>query len=339
MDLTAAVDTLTDAQRNGTATGFDVHVARLRSLLGGELEQVEAEMPRVLDGSVSPLPETGQHLLAAGGKRVRPIMTLLAAAAVGRSGADARKLACAGELVHLSTLLHDDVIDDADRRRGQPTPRVVWSNTVSVLGGDYALTRALDLVASVPSPHPLREAVATLRLLVEGEILQLRHRGGAAIDRDVYYAIIDRKTASLFEWCCRAGAHLGDRPEVAHALGVYGHEVGRCFQVVDDVLDFVAATDVGKDAFADLREGKFTLPVLVAIEREPTLRDELAHLNEDAAAKVLSRALDQTGALAEARQIALKHARAASSALVGVPDGPQRAAFAQIADALAGRVA
>jgi octaprenyl-diphosphate synthase len=340
-----SLSALKAAARHGHSDrAFEAHVEALRSFLGGELERVEDELPQALAGSIEPLVATGVHLLQAGGKRIRPILTLLAAGSVGVWGPDVRRLACAGELVHLATLLHDDVIDDADTRRNRPTPRVVWSNTASVLGGDYALTRALDLVGRVPSTEPLMEAVQTLRELVEGEILQLKHRGQVTMTRPEYEDIIHRKTASLFRWCCRAGVWLGDSSHV-QAFGRFGTSLGLCFQVVDDVLDFTATSaQTGKDRFADLREGKLTLPLLIALQEEPEFREELAALlkrSDDlqaSTAGVLLPLLARTQALEQAREVALSHATAALFALDSVPDGAHAEALRAIAQALAGRM-
>lgn len=324
---------------------FEAHVDALRAFLGGDLDWIENELPQTLAGSVEPLVATGVHLLEAGGKRVRPILTLLCAGAVGVTGPDVRRLACAGELVHLATLLHDDVIDDADVRRNRPTPRVVWSNTASVLGGDYALTRALDLVADVGSTRPLMEAVQTLRELVEGEILQLQHRGQLTLTLDAYQDVIYRKTASLFRWCCRAGSWLGNAEHV-EALGAFGESLGLCFQVVDDVLDVTAGqADTGKAQFTDLRDGKLTLPLLLALEQEPDARHLLAAAVEDSqsdpdrVASIVLPLLERTDAVGKARRQALAYADQALQALATLPEAnPHVVALRGIAQALAGRM-
>lgn len=343
MNEERAVETLRTAADRGVSTEFEAHVALLRELLGDELDHTETELPDHLQRSVYPLVETGRHLLEAGGKRIRPILTLLCAHAVGRAGPEARRLAAAGELVHLATLLHDDVIDDAELRRGRPTPRVVWSNTASVLGGDYALTRALDIVGSVPVDGPLREAIATLRELVEGEILQLGHRASLATTVQDYYALADRKTASLFRWCCRAGAHLGEDPTIVDAVGAYGGELGLCFQVVDDILDYSASAETsGKEPLADLAEGKPTLPLLLAMEADEGLR---ARIEEHFAAGTMPNSadviasLEASEALTKARILARGHAERAIEALAPMPDSPYRHALVHIATSLAARIA
>lgn len=347
MKSEAAIDTLAQAAAAGDHTGFEAHMELLRTLLGQDLLQTEAALPDHLGVSVYPLVETGRHLLDAGGKRIRPILTLLAAACYDRQGEHARALAAAGEMVHLATLLHDDVIDDADVRRGRSTARVVWSNTASVLGGDYALTRALELVGSTPVREPLQEAIETLRLLVEGEILQLQHRGRAQLTRQDYFEVVDRKTASLFAWCCRAGAHLARDPVGVAAMGAYGSALGICFQIVDDVLDWTGdQVTLGKEPLADLRDGKLTLPMLLATERDEALAAKIRAALGDAAKGTLSEddaaavelAVRGSGALEEARALGFSYAKQASDALAVVPPSPWRDALQRIAEGLGERM-
>lgn len=346
MNVHQVFDTLESTGRKGGDAHFAAHLQRLREVVGDDLVTLENELPTYLQESVYPLAETGRHLVEAGGKRVRPVLTLLSAHATGGQGAQARSLAAAGELVHLATLLHDDVIDDAPRRRNAPTPRVVWSNTASVLGGDYALTRALDIVAHVDSPFPLREATATLRALVEGELLQAALRGRAQVSEAEYFAVAERKTASLFSWCCRAGAHMAGTPSEVEALGRFGHALGICFQIVDDVLDFAAEGDAfGKELLTDLQEGKATLPVIHAIELRPELQATLQALSiskgttparEDLLA--LSQAIRECGALDRARAQAHQLARSAEAELEHLRPSPSRDALRTIASSLALRV-
>jgi octaprenyl-diphosphate synthase len=347
-----ALSTLRTSASHSEPRAFDAHIEALRSFLGGQLEAVESELPEVLGGSLHELVDSSRHLLTAGGKRIRPILTLLCAGTVGLSGANVRKLACAGELVHLASLLHDDVIDNADVRRGVATPRVVWTNTTSVLSGDYALTRALDLVGGLPSPGPLMEAVTTLRLLVEGEIIQLRHRGQGTMTREDYQAVIERKTASLFSWCCRSGALLSATPDFAEPLGRFGNRLGNCFQIVDDVLDFSAdQASTGKEPFTDLCDGKLTLPVLIALDQHPEFRAPLVAMlraNTDEAGRGSAsaraflpdfvRTLERSGALDQARALAVQAAEQAIDALHEVPASAHRDALETIARALATRM-
>jgi octaprenyl-diphosphate synthase len=347
-----ALQTLRHSADLGQAPSLDAHVEALREFLGGELERVESELPEALGESIAPLVETGVHLIRAGGKRIRPILTLLSAGCVGVTGPEVRRLACAGELVHLASLLHDDVVDNADLRRGVDTPRIIWSNAASVLGGDYALTRALEMVGSLPQREPLMEAVTTLRALVEGEVIQLQHRGTGTLTISDYQAIVDRKTASLFRWCCRAGVWLSAASHHAGPLGDFGFSLGACFQIVDDVLDVTAATEEsGKEPFTDLFDGKLTLPVLLALESLPHYRaplvtvfaalranDSTAH--EQAAAFIQSFVpeLHRCGALNRARSMAVSAAHNAIDSLHEVPRSAHRDALETIAASLAQRM-
>lgn len=347
-----ALQTLRHSADLGQAPSLDAHVEALREFLGGQLESVESELPQALGQSIAPLVETGVHLIRAGGKRIRPILTLLSAGCVGVSGPEVRRLACAGELVHLASLLHDDVVDNADLRRGVDTPRIIWSNTASVLGGDYALTRALEMVGSLAQREPLMEAVTTLRELVEGEVIQLQHRGTGTLTMADYQAIIDRKTASLFRWCCRAGVWLSNDTQYAAPLGEFGFSLGACFQIVDDVLDVTAAMeDSGKEPFTDLFDGKLTLPVLLALEALPQFRaplitvftalranDPTAHEQAAAFIQAFVPNLHTCGALQRARAMAVASAQTAIDALYAVPPSEHRDALETIAASLAQRM-
>ena len=321
------------------------HLAHLRALLVEDLVGFEDALLASVDGSLAPLPDTSQHLIAAGGKRIRPLLVLLCGRAAGNLDADKlRPLALAGELVHVATLLHDDVLDDADERRHRPTPRLRWGNTASVLGGDYALTRALDCVDSVGHPAPMREAIATLRSLVEGEVLQAHLRGRLDVTHDDYMQVIERKTASLFRWCARAGAHCGPHPSMATALGHFGGALGLAFQMIDDVIDYESPEGTsGKLPLADLREGKMTLPLLLGLERDATLRPWLEQAQgklptDGAARRELIRRLQEVDAVGSARALARAQAEAAAAALSPLAASPYRAALEGIAYGLAERV-
>lgn len=348
MKLDLVMDTLRSTGPEGAdSLRLQEHLQALHALLGEDLIRVESALPEALEGTVSPLAETGRHLIAAGGKRIRPVLVLLSAQAVGvQESSIAIDLATAGELVHLATLLHDDVIDDAPTRRNVPTPRRIWNNTASVLGGDYALTRALDLVGTAPTSAPLREAIATLRALVEGEILQAHIRQTLSLRREDYNDVIERKTASLFRWCCRAGAHLGEVPESTEALGTYGGHLGIAFQMVDDVLDYDASQEtLGKELLGDLREGKPTLPLLIALERDPEIVIPLRALttsdageDDDRLLVQLRARIESTGAIHAARSEARQQAELAMDALHPLERVPATLALEEIARALVHRL-
>jgi octaprenyl-diphosphate synthase len=337
-DLTDTARSLERAAARGPAPAeTQARLSAWRSLTGDVMARLEAELPRVTEGGPGMAALAARHLLAAGGKRVRPLLVLLAARAAARPAGERaaleqeQALAQAAELVHAATLLHDDVLDDGLYRRGQPAARVLWGNAASVLGGDFLLVRALELTAAARVPGTLDELLAAIGRMIDGEALQLQHRGRADLTPERYHEVVDGKTASLFAWCGRAGARLaGAGPEVVNALGEYGLQLGRAFQIVDDVLDVEGDPQaLGKGVLCDLREGKLTLPVLFALEGAPALRARLqAAVSEEhppeGLVEALAQALRGGAAAARAREVASARTAAAEQALavLDAEEGP-----------------
>ena len=297
--------------------------------------------PRELSGAAA-------DLVRAGGKRVRPLLVLLAA----RAAAPARRargrvaLALVAELVHSATLLHDDVIDDGLTRRGMPAPRVTYGNAVSVIAGDWLLAASLDLVLRSGAEGAMEAMVRTLRQLVEGEARQIALRGSTTFSSDDALQVAHLKTGSLFAFCGEAGALAAGAPkEVRTALRDFGLRAGSAFQIADDLLDFEAdAGTLGKAVLADVAEGKPSLPLAIALKRLPPLREEMAMLLKglpDEEMRVRTRAfaarLSRTGALGAARRIAEKERDAALAALERVPESPTRELLAHVARVLLSR--
>ena len=309
------------------------------------LLELEMQLTRATDDAEEKLKAAARHLVSAGGKRIRPMVTLLACGACGGEMRDAVPYAVAAELTHSATLLHDDVIDDGPIRRGQPASRVLWGNAVSVLSGDWLLTRALEIVSAEPARSAaLPTLLATMRRLVEGEVLQLSLRGGfSATERD-YLDVVIGKTASLFGWAAAAGAWAaGKVGEIPAALVTFGEGVGVAFQLVDDALDYAADPKLlGKRLGTDLLEGKATLPLIRACEAQPALRDRLqgvvdgTHEVETVAAEVIE-VVKRVGGVDAARALAREHTRSALAALDEVPDGAHRAALREAALSLTER--
>ena len=312
----------------------------LRAMFGGDLAYVEQELARAASDGLSPATDSARHLLAAGGKRVRPLCVLLSAACFGQAPR-ARDLAVVAELVHLATLLHDDVIDDSDLRRGAITSRRVWGNAVSVLAGDLLLTHALERTAEAAPGRTMSELVATLRTLVDGEIVQLRGRVDASFGESVYFTIVEGKTASLFSWAARAGARAGGAGEAeVEALGAFGRSLGVAFQLVDDALDYRGdPACTGKRLLGDLREGKATLPLLVALRGRPDLEAAVGRAREgdDGAARELLDAVLASGGIEEARAKAAAHADRAQTALASLPPSRARDLLSALATELTSR--
>jgi octaprenyl-diphosphate synthase len=237
-------------------------IAQVHALLGDDMAVVDRELTRLTRDGLSPATDSAAHLLEAGGKRVRPLTVLLSAACFGPVPAAARDLAVVAEMIHLATLLHDDVVDDGHERRGRTTPRRIWGNAVSVLAGDLLLTHALERTAAAAPGGVLADLFATLRRLVDGEVVQLRGRARLDVREEVYFRIVHDKTASLFAWAARAGAAAAGAPaEAVSALGEFGARVGVAFQLVDDVLDYDGdPRATGKALLGDLLEASSRCP-------------------------------------------------------------------------------
>ena len=292
-----------------------------------------------------------EALVRSGGKRVRPLLTLLAAraAAPGQRARGRVALAIVAELVHSATLLHDDVIDDGLTRRGMPAPRVAYGNGVSVLAGDWLLAASLDLALRSRAPGAMEALVRTLRTLVEGEARQLALRGRTDFTQEDALTIGAKKTGSLFGWCGEAGALAARaRPAVVEALREFGQRAGCAFQIADDLLDFEAdAATLGKAVLADVAEGKPSVPLAIALKRLPVLREEMGKLLaarlsqaeelQQARVRAFAVKLNRTGALGAARRIAERERDAALEALGPVPESSTRDLLAQVAQLLLSR--
>jgi octaprenyl-diphosphate synthase len=312
------------ASRDASSAAAGQHLDAITRLLSDSLPLLERVIMSAADGP-GPLDEASAHLLEAGGKRVRPTAALLMAAACGGDPRKAVPLAAAAELVHTATLLHDDVIDEGEERRNRPASRVLWGNLVSVLSGDLLLIRALTLVESAGVPGGMHDLLATLERLIGGEVAQLHARERDDLGRDGYLHIVSGKTASLFGFACRSGARVARRDDLIEAAGTFGEHVGIAFQVIDDVLDLDGdAREVGKRLGADLAEGKTTLPLAIALDRDRS--GELAALlprarrgDVEAARAVSGHPLVQ-GGCDEARAFAAERSKSALAALDCLPN-------------------
>lgn len=317
-------------------------IAQAGALMGGALDQVNERVSNLTAQSPDEAQDAMSHLLQAGGKRLRPLLTLLAARAVGGDEARAIPCAVAAELVHNATLLHDDVIDDGDVRRGQPTARLVYGNTLSVLAGDLLMVTALKEAERSGPAGASAELLQAVTDMLEGEVLQLRHRNTFTMDRATYERIITLKTAALFSWCTRAGVRAGGgTDEEVTALGRFGHHVGVAFQLRDDMLDLVGDPQrTGKPLGVDLAEGKLTLPVLLALERRPDLLEDVRTIASRGGARStglvarVTHVLRETGSLARCHQELQDQQRRAGEALRVVRPGPVVDLFGAVADAL-----
>lgn len=240
----------------------------LKTLVRADMEQVTAVMFEALGSSVPLIPQLGAHLLKAGGKRIRPMLTLATSYLCNAPKEASINLAACVEFIHGATLLHDDVVDESVLRRGEPTANAIWGNQASVLVGDFLFARAFQLMVKEGSLPVLALLSDTAAKLSEGEILQLSLMGDLEITHDRCLEVMTSKTAPLFEAATGVGALLVDSTaDISHALKTYGRALGICFQVVDDVLDYVGQTNAfGKAIGGDFQEGKVTLPVVIAYQ-------------------------------------------------------------------------
>lgn len=275
---------------------------RLTALVAEDMAAVNHLIIQRMESQVALIPHLAGHIIAAGGKRLRPILTLASARLCGYQGTRQRKLAACVEFIHTATLLHDDVVDASDLRRGGPSANALFGNQASVLVGDFLFSRAFQLMVEDGSIDVLRILSTASAVIAEGEVLQLSTTNDSATSEQAYLEVVRAKTAELFAAACRIGAVVAGRPAAEEeALRTFGLNLGIAFQIVDDVLDYSAEQErLGKTVGDDFREGKLTLPVILAIHRGSEAERAFWH-----------RALDEhdqrDGDLAHAQDILRRH--------------------------------
>jgi octaprenyl-diphosphate synthase len=244
-------------------------VDRLTGLLAADMERVNATILSRTGSDVTMIPEVANHLIASGGKRLRPMLTLGMSRLVGYGGDGHVKLAAAVEFMHTATLLHDDVVDESEMRRGKLAARLLWGNEASVLVGDFLLGQAFKMMVEVGSLRALEILSSAAAVIAEGEVMQLTAAKNTATTEDEYLSVIRAKTAELFAAACEVGPALGGRSkDEQSACRSFGMNLGIAFQLVDDALDYGGkAAKLGKNVGDDFREGKITLPVVLSFRR------------------------------------------------------------------------
>ncbi|HEY8564081.1 MAG TPA: polyprenyl synthetase family protein [Beijerinckiaceae bacterium] len=249
--------------------GHRAGIEPLVALVAGDMERVNDMILSRTGSQVTMIPEVANHLIASGGKRLRPMLTLATAQLTSYAGDGHIKLAAAVEFMHTATLLHDDVVDESDMRRGQVAARVRWGNEASVLVGDFLLGQAFKMMVEVGSLRALEILSAAAAIIAEGEVMQLALAKNTETTEDEYLTVIRGKTAELFAAACEVGPVIAARPKAeAAACRSYGMNLGIAFQLVDDALDYGGATaKLGKNLGDDFREGKITLPVVLSFRR------------------------------------------------------------------------
>ena len=301
---------------------------RIFNLIAAELIEVEAEFERQAQSNIQVIAYLGEYLRVSGGKRVRPALTILSNYAVGGDAArhGSIRMATVMEFLHTATLVHDDIIDNAETRRNRPSINSRFGNQTAVLMGDWLYMSAFETSLAERSLPILDILTAATRKMTEGELLQLTTLGKTEVTEEEYLDILQRKTAYLFSACCEIGAIMGEADAVQQAaLRDYGMNLGTAFQLVDDLLDFTASDEVlGKPAGVDLLEGKLTLPLIYFLESHPSAREMIQTVMTDGyyqgitREQLLSR-VESTGALDRARERADYFADAARDALARLP--------------------
>lgn len=318
---------------------FAAAVASLQQLVGEDLGRVNAAILGSMRSPVAMIPELGGHLIRAGGKRLRPMLTLAAARLCGYDGEEHVKLAAAVELIHGATLLHDDVVDGSALRRGAKTANIIWGNKESVLVGDFIFSRAFELMVAARNLKVLQILSSASGVIAEGEVLQLATQKNLDATFEMYLAVVESKTAALFAAAAQAGAVIAECSiEAEEALKGFGRNLGIAYQLVDDALDYAGyEAALGKRVGDDFREGKMTLPVVYAFARaggeersfwRRTIGEgRLVPGDFDTACAMIER----SGALAETLHCARRYAARALDYLDGAPTNAYSSALADIA--------
>ena len=244
-------------------------LGKLATLTADDLRDVNDLIVRAMDSPVALIPQLAGHIVAAGGKRLRPMLTLASARMCGYEGNRHKGLSACVEFIHTATLLHDDVVDESELRRGLASANAVWGNQASVLVGDFLFSRAFELMVADGSLTILEVLSHASKVIAEGEVMQLTTSNDTSTGETAYLEVIRSKTAQLFSAACRIGAVIADRPKVEEdALETFGMNLGIAYQLIDDVLDFSAKqAKLGKTVGDDFREGKITLPIILAFRR------------------------------------------------------------------------
>lgn len=333
VDLAVSVDA--DVARQG-----ETAYAALRTMCAGDLERVNAVILEEMQSEVGLIPQLAGHLISAGGKRLRPLLTLASAHLGGYRGDLHIGLAAAVEFIHTATLLHDDVVDQSDLRRGQGTANAVWGNKPSVLVGDFLFSRAFQLMVHSRSLRVLEILSNASAVIAEGEVAQLITANDIDTDMDDYLAVVTAKTAALFAAACQVGGVVAKASPLREtALETYGNNLGIAFQLMDDYLDYAAReADLGKSLGDDFRDGKITMPVILGYHRGDATEQEFWR-------RTLERQEVADGDLSHAQQLLAKHgalddtvtaargyADAAREALNVFPDSQARQILGDIAD-------
>lgn len=310
----------------------------IRSLITSDMESVNSLIKKALCSEVELIGQLGHYIINSGGKRLRPVLALLSAKASGYQGEQHIHVAAIVEFIHTATLLHDDVVDASELRRGQETANAIWGNEASVLVGDFVYSRAFEMMVEINNMRVMEVLAHATNTIAEGEVMQLLNCHNADITSESYLNVIHSKTAKLFEAGCQLGAILAGTTESQEkAMASYGMHLGTAFQLIDDVLDYSTSTEeIGKNIGDDLAEGKPTLPLIYAMangteEQTATIRHAIEQGGREHI-QAVTEAIISTGAIKYTEQLAKEEASKAQQALSEFPDSAYVSALQALAD-------
>jgi octaprenyl-diphosphate synthase len=313
-------------------------VKQLFAPIAADMQAVDAVIRTRLHSDVALIRQVAEYIVQSGGKRLRPALVLFTAGAMGYKGTHHHELAAVVEFIHTASLLHDDVVDESDLRRGNRTANAIYGNAAAVFVGDFMYSRAFQMMVGVDSMHVMRVLADATNVIAEGEVLQLLNCHNADVVIDDYLRVIRYKTAKLFEAAARLGGIVaGADPETETRLAAFGMHLGTAFQLIDDVLDYSAdEADTGKHLGDDLAEGKPTLPLIHVMqhgtpEQAALVRGAIEHGGRDDFAAVLA-AIQDSGALAETLRYAQEEAKRAIEAISVLPPSNFKDALLQLSD-------
>jgi octaprenyl-diphosphate synthase len=316
-----------------------MQIEEIRSLVREDLRLLDQTIRDRLSSDVVLVNQVANYIIAGGGKRLRPLLVMLGARACGYEGHRHVEAAAIVEFIHTATLLHDDVVDSSELRRGKDTANSVFGNEASVLVGDFLYSRAFQMITRVGRVRVLETLADATNVIAEGEVLQLMNCGDPDTTEARYLDVIRRKTAMLFEAGTRIAAILADQPkEIEDALAEYGQRLGVAFQLVDDVLDYRGSTDeMGKNMGDDLAEGKPTLPLIYTLHNgddgiRRVIRHAIEHGGDGVDVERITAAVGASGGLDYAHDLARTEAAAATAALSALPHSPYRDALASLTE-------
>jgi len=311
-------------------------ISHVFELCAEDMDRVDQLIRESLDSNVVLIRQIAEYIIGSGGKRLRPMLVVLAARACGYQGPHHITLAAIIEFIHTATLLHDDVVDESDLRRGQESAHAVWGNAASVLVGDFLYSRSFQMMVKIDSMRVMEVLSHATNTIAEGEVEQLLNMHDPEVSEASYFSVIEKKTAKLFEAACQLGAVLAGRLDLEEQLATFGRELGAAFQVADDVLDYTADADtLGKNIGDDLAEGKPTLPLILSRKylnhEDQSIIDETIRQGGIERIDKIVQLIRDCGALEESMKIARQRADAAAESLEPLPASAWKEAMTSLA--------